>query len=97
MWRVVMDDVILFLAPFAVFAAFLLFRGQRVLDPGNWREKTSWLAIAGAALVLGGLVVQFLLAPSEFGAYAPARLENGRLVPGEIVPRAPMAPRPPTP
>ena len=42
------------------------------------------LSVAGLALVLGGLLLNGFFADRHEGAYAPAHIENGRLVPGAI-------------
>ena len=75
-------EIVLFLTPFAAFAVL------RVLRP---RERVpGWLLVAfgiSLAIMLGFLLVlhQFDAADAD-RAYVPARLENGRVVPGHAAP-----------
>jgi hypothetical protein len=85
MARPVFLELALFLTPFALYALFLFFTRQGVLDPASWpRGRLLWLAIAACLLVIGSFVVlaQFGGAPPG-STYTPARVEDGRLIPGE--------------
>jgi hypothetical protein len=76
------DDALLFLLPFAVFSLYLLARRRNPLLWASWNKEVSWLVIAGLACVILSLLATF--AVSERGAFVPAHLENGRLVPGQF-------------
>ncbi|MDK9698393.1 MAG: DUF6111 family protein [Siculibacillus sp.] len=86
MIRLIVIEVALFLAPFLVFAAFLVAR-RRALSVGLFREEAPMIELAVGGLVL---VVFSLIALATFhdgtaaGTYVPDRFENGRLVPGRI-------------
>jgi hypothetical protein len=73
-----------FLAPFVVFLAYrlLVTRGRGLL------ASTPWFALVCAGLVLAcaSLVLTALVGGAEPGStYVPARIEGGRVVPGEAV------------
>jgi hypothetical protein len=82
MSRVLLESIGLFLTPFALYAAFLIFRARHPLIAASWsRGALSWLMLAGLALVIAGFVLAGF-SSREQGAYVPAHVENGRLVPG---------------
>jgi hypothetical protein len=84
MIRPVFTEVALFLAPFAIYAAFLWATRAGILDPAHWSlGRVAWLVIASLALMIGSFVVlaQFGGAPPN-SQYTPAHVENGVLVPG---------------
>ncbi len=67
--------------PLAVLAAILLvlwFVGRR-----RWPVLTVGIVAALAVSVIG-LLALGLFAERHQGAYRPARIENGRLIPGEL-------------
>jgi hypothetical protein len=84
MIRPVLTELALFLAPFVLYAIFLLATRAGVMDPNSWPWSTlAWLTIAALVLVVGSFLViaQFSGAPPG-STYVPAHIENGRLVPG---------------
>ena len=84
MSRVILESIGLFLTPFALYVAILVFRARHPLIAASWsRGALSWLTLAGLALAIGGIVYAGL-AGSEHGAYVPAHVENGRLLPGHF-------------
>lgn len=88
MLRLVAVDIVLFLLPFAAYALWLLVNRRSVRNPDDWQVKTiTWLALAGAALVIGVILVfiHFDTSPPG-GTYIPPHMENGVIVPGQIVP-----------
>jgi hypothetical protein len=84
MIRAVFGEVLLFFLPFALFALFLLVKRRNPLRLAAWSESTVWLVIAGLACVIAGLVVTGITSEREAGAFEPAHMENGRLVPGQF-------------
>ena len=56
---------------------------DRQLRDGPW----FWLAVAGFALMTAGMVALALIGtnPTE-GTYQPPRVEDGKIIPGHIVP-----------
>jgi Family of unknown function (DUF6111) len=89
MVRPVLTELLLFLAPFALYALYLWAtkRGS-VIDLGNW-PLPHVLYLLGAAFVL--VIVGFFVLAQWGGAppgstYIPAHIEDGKLVPGKIGP-----------
>ena len=82
MVRVVAESVLLFLVPFAAFAVMLVLMRRKVLDPDHWSRAGLWLAGAGMLLVAATFVGTALLGERHTGAFVPAHIENGRVVPG---------------
>jgi hypothetical protein len=76
------DELGLFLLPFALFFLFLVLTRREVLAPENWRGARGWLAIAGVGLAIGSIVLDTIWFGRHEGVYRPAHMENGRLVPG---------------
>lgn len=82
MIRALADDVLLFLAPFALFAIYLLLLKKQVLSIDSWRKPTPWLLLVGIGLVAASLIYAGFSAPRSRGTYVPPHMEDGRLVPG---------------
>jgi hypothetical protein len=86
MARTILTELLLFLAPFALYALVLYVRQHDARDKEHWPVRTlASLAIAGCVLVIGGLVyfAHFGRAPTT-GVYEPARYQDGKLIPGRI-------------
>ena len=84
MIRPILIELALFLTPFAAYALLLWGKSRGVLDPESWPLRTI-VALTAAALLLmaGSALVAALFTGSPPGStYVPARLENGRMVPG---------------
>jgi hypothetical protein len=84
--RILLQVVLPFLAPFAVFALYrlLVTKGRAVL------VRTPWflLTVAGLVLACAALAsLAFIGGAPPGGRYLPSRVEDGRIVPGEVVPR----------
>ena len=84
MIRVFLDEGLIFIAPFAVFALVLLLRRQQVLHGPSWAPNVVWLAIAGLGLVLASFLYAGLLEHRPISGFVPTHIENGRVVPGEF-------------
>ena len=84
MIRPVLTEFALFLAPFAVYAAYLWATRAGVLHPESWPLPTLfWLTGAALVLMLGSFIVLAQWGGDPPGSvYVPAHIENGRLVPG---------------
>ena len=85
MIRPVLTELTLFLAPFVVYAIFLWATRAGVLHPEAWTlPRIAWLVIASFVLMIGSFVVfaQWGGAPPG-STYVPARVEDGKFVPGE--------------
>ena len=85
MGRTVLDPLMLFLSPFAVYALYLVLRARYPLEVEHWtRERVSIMTLIGLAVAVLGLVAINAFAPRGRGVYIPAHIENGVLVPGHI-------------
>ncbi|MCB8821616.1 DUF6111 family protein [Microvirga rosea] len=84
MTRAFLDELLLFLLPFAVFALYLVILRRNPLAWASWNAHVSWVGIAGLILVIASLVLGGLLAERHTGAFVPTHMENGRVVPGQF-------------
>jgi hypothetical protein len=79
-------EILLFLAPFAVWAILMVVRGGRA-SLADYRTEAPLIGLAIVGLLLG---IAMLLGLVAFGGdtrdrvYVPDRLENGRLIPGRF-------------
>jgi hypothetical protein len=86
MARTALIELLLFIAPFAIYAIALFATRRDARDVAHWHARMlATLASIGLVLVIGGLIyfAHFGGAPPG-GVYEPAHLEDGRLVPGRI-------------
>lgn len=85
MWRVLWEPALLFLSPFIAYAGFLLLRRTAPFSSRHWTQGTlSLLTLGGLAAAIVFMVAYGVLAERHKGAYRPAHIENGRLVPGHM-------------
>lgn len=84
MTRALFDEIVLFLSPFIAYAFWLILKRRSPLHGPNWEGKITWLSMIGLGLLVASFILLGLTANKEQGAYAPARMENGKLVPAEI-------------
>jgi hypothetical protein len=85
MWRAAVESFGLFLAPFLLFAAYLVVRARYPLAIEHWtRGRVATLVLIGLAAALMGMIGLISTAPRGQGVYVPAHVENGALVPGHI-------------
>lgn len=85
MARDVLDAIGLFAAPFVVYALVLALRRRYPFVAESWsRGWLATLAVSGLALVALGMVVLAASADRHQGAWIPAHLDHGRLVPGHM-------------
>lgn len=84
MIRTGFTELLLFLAPFAIYAAFLFATRAGVLDPKSWPMRhVMGLAIVALLLVIGSFVYLAHFSGAPVGTtYVPAHMEGGKLVPG---------------
>ena len=84
MWRVILETLLLFLIPFALYAGFHLALLRWPFVAELWsRSVVSTLAIAGLLIAVIGFVSLGLFGAHQ-GTYVPAHIENGRLAPGRF-------------
>ncbi len=85
MWRVVWRPVLLFLLPFIGYAVLLLLRRSTPFASRNWSQGTvSALTLAGLLAAVVGVFLFGVFAERHLGAYVPAHIANGVLVPGHM-------------
>jgi len=83
MLRVILEPALLFLSPFAAYMAYLYLRDRYPFAVDHWtRSAVSSLALAGLAMAVAGIFFLGFFAEPHRGAYVPAHIENGRLMPG---------------
>ena len=84
MIRPVFTEIALFAAPFVIYAFYLWVTKAGLLDAESWSwSAIGWLTIIALVLMLGSFLVIAHFSGSPPGSeYVPARMENGRLVPG---------------
>ncbi|MFY9658049.1 MAG: DUF6111 family protein [Methylocystis sp.] len=82
MWRAYLESFLLFALPFFLYAVSHLLLLRWPFVASLWtRGRVSSLAIAGLVLAVIGML-SLGLGSRDKGAYVPAHIENGRLVPG---------------
>jgi len=85
MWRVIERPVLFFALPFIFYAVLLLLRRTTPFASRNWSQGTiSMLTLAGLVAAILGVFSFGLFAERHLGAYVPAHIENGRVVPGHL-------------
>lgn len=81
----ILFDGLLFLLPFALYAAYLRVRE---VDEETTSKQHPWTAlfISGLVLVAASFVFWGLVEnANQRGVYVPPHLEDGRLVPGRVI------------
>lgn len=87
MLRAVLLYGFLLLLPFMLYAGYLhlIIRKRQQEGPGWSEAPLTWLLIGGLALIGAGMVTTaYLIGEDPDGAYVPAHMEGGKLVPGEV-------------
>lgn len=84
MLRAIIEEVLLFVLPFCIFAGYLIVNRKNPLDVEHWSRHVFWLAIVGLGLSIALVVYSGWIAPRSQGVYEPPHMENGVLVPGRF-------------
>jgi hypothetical protein len=86
MTRAVLEGIILFILPFALFAGYLVMQGQNPLHPEVWSRKAlSWLTIAALVFCIAGVLAFGASRTRELGAFVPSHVgKDGQFVPGQF-------------
>jgi hypothetical protein len=84
MIRPVFTELVLFLAPFVVYALFLIATKSALLGWASWPPKTlAGLAIAALLLMIGSFIYLSHFSGAPPGStYEPAHVEDGKFIPG---------------
>jgi hypothetical protein len=79
-------EILLFLAPFAIYAIYLVATHRDAREKENWqRDVLAGLGVAGCLLVIASLIAFALFGgAAPGGTYTPAHVDKGKLVPGQI-------------
>lgn len=84
MLRSIVEEVLLFVLPFCIFAGYLVVKKRNPLDVEHWSGHVFWLSVVGLVLAIGFVIAAGWIAPRSEGAYDPPHMENGQLVPGRF-------------
>lgn len=85
MIRAAAESLAFFLVPFAAFALYLAIRRRNPVSVDHWTTSTAAsLSLAGLALAALAILLFGLMEDRPHGAYLPAHVEDGRLVPGHF-------------
>lgn len=84
MTRVLLQQLLFFLLPFAVFFVYLLVRRRDPLAFAHWERSIPPLAIVGLLLVVAALVYTGVVAPRDTGVYTPPSYQDGVIDPGHF-------------
>lgn len=84
MMRAILEEALLFLLPFALFALYLVLRRKNPMSRAAWSGPATWLVVVGLVCVVAVLVMTALTAERQSGAFVPPHMENGQLVPGQF-------------
>jgi Family of unknown function (DUF6111) len=87
MIRPVFTELALFLAPFVIYAIYLVATRSALLTMASWPAKVlASLGICALLLMIGSFVYLAHFAGAPPGStYEPAHVEDGRFVPGRVV------------
>ena len=87
MIRPVFTEIALFLAPFVIYAIYLVATKSALLTLESWPPKVlASLGICALVLMIGSFVYLSHFAGSPPGStYEPAHVEDGKFVPGRVV------------
>ncbi len=85
MLRNLIDEVLLFLIPFAIFAGWLILTKRNPLDFEHWSGWKFGLTAAGILLGIASIIYAGTQSETHTGAYSPPHMENGQLVPGKFI------------
>ncbi|WP_424362461.1 DUF6111 family protein [Methylocystis parvus] len=84
MWRAIVETALLFLTPFLAYTLFHAAQRRWPFVAELWHKRiVVALTIAGLLTAIGGMLALGLTERQQ-GAYVPAHVENGRLVPGRF-------------
>jgi hypothetical protein len=87
MTRIVLTIVVPLIVPSLLYYLWLRATGRLIAGIGVAALPWPWLIASGVALtVLVLVVVTVHYGNSPTGAYVPPRVEDGRVVPGHVVP-----------
>jgi hypothetical protein len=85
MSRIILEPALLFASPFVVYLIYLALRRTYPFAVDHWTHGAiSALTLAGLAVAVAGMLFFGIFAVRHEGAYVPAHIEDGKLVPGRL-------------
>lgn len=87
MLRVFIIEAFLFLLPAILYGGYLYLVRRKPGAQDRADEKTPYMALvlSGlAVMAIGMLVMAYISGEDPSGSYLPARMEDGKIVPGEF-------------
>ncbi|WP_332689115.1 DUF6111 family protein [Bosea sp. (in: a-proteobacteria)] len=84
MLRTLIEEFLLFVLPFCLFAGYLVLRRRNPFDVEHWSGHLFWLSVVGLAFGIASFIYAGIVAPRHQGAFEPPHVEGGRLVPGQF-------------
>lgn len=84
MLRTLIEEFLLFVLPFCLFAGYLVIRKRNPFDVEHWSGHLFWLSVVGMVLGIASFIYAGIVAPRHQGAFEPPHVEDGRLVPGQF-------------
>lgn len=85
MWRAILEPAAFFIAPFVAYVLWLVLRRKYPFAVEHWTQGSlALLSLAGLFLSLAFILFLGLNVERKQGAYVPAHMENGKLVPGRM-------------
>ncbi len=87
MLRIVLINIALFVLPLALYAAyFYITERNRNAVVIEWKNMplSLLLQIGLGLIVIGMLITAYMGGEDAGGTYVPARMENGKVIPGEV-------------
>ncbi|MBN9435498.1 DUF6111 family protein [Bosea sp. (in: a-proteobacteria)] len=84
MLRTLIEEFLLFVLPFCLFAGYLVIRRRNPFDVEHWSGHLFWLSVVGLVFGIGSFIYAGIVAPRHTGAFVPPHVEDGRLVPGQF-------------
>ncbi len=88
MLRIVLINIALFVLPLALYAAyFYITERNRNAVVIEWKNMplSLLLQIGLGLIVIGMLITAYMGGEDARGTYVPARMENGKVIPGEVL------------
>ena len=88
MIRPILAELAFFIAPFALYAAFLWFSKTSMLDREYWTPKilTTLTIVALSTVIVSFVLLGHFQSAPVGSTYEPAHVEDGKLIPGRVVP-----------
>ena len=85
MIRAFAEPLVFFTIPFVLYVVVLLLQLINPFAIDRWTRRVVLpLILVGVVLAVGSVALVGLMAPRYEGGYAPAHIEHGRLVPGQM-------------